>query len=141
MATHEFSWGGFWLRSLFGFLLVSLTYNPLGYSFTHVVMRHADILPTSILALFGVILLIGWMVYLRATLRSLGAIGLILAFAGFGTLVWVLFDYGVLSVDDPRLLHWVAIVIVAFVLAIGMSWSHVRRRLSGQIDADDVDED
>jgi hypothetical protein len=27
------------------------------------------------------------------------------------------------------------------VLATGMSWSHIRRRLSGQADVDDVDED
>jgi Family of unknown function (DUF6524) len=31
--------------------------------------------------------------------------------------------------------------VVATILAIGMSWSHVRRRLSGQADVDDVDED
>jgi len=26
------------------------------------------------------------------------------------------------------------------ILAVGMSWSHIRRRLSGQADMDDVDE-
>jgi len=31
------------------------------------------------------------------------------------------------------------LAVVAIVLAVGMSWSHVSRRLSGQIDTDDVD--
>jgi len=30
--------------------------------------------------------------------------------------------------------------VAATILAIGLSWSHVRRRLSGQTDVDDVDE-
>jgi len=32
------------------------------------------------------------------------------------------------------------LTVLAFVLGIGLSWSHVRRRLSGQADMDDVDE-
>jgi hypothetical protein len=35
---------------------------------------------------------------------------------------------------------WIGLVMVATILAIGMSWSHVRRRLTGQADVDDVDE-
>jgi len=29
--------------------------------------------------------------------------------------------------------------VFACVLAVGMSWSHIRRRVSGQFDTDDVD--
>ena len=39
------------------------------------------------MALAGILLLIGWTIYLRATARSLGAFGLILAAAFFGTLL------------------------------------------------------
>ena len=35
---------------------------------------------------------------------------------------------------------YVSLVILALVLATGMSWSHVRRRISGQADVDAVDE-
>ncbi len=31
-------------------------------------------------------------------------------------------------------------VLFATVMAVGLSWSHIRRRVSGQVDADDVDE-
>lgn len=141
MTTNVFSWTGFWLRALFAFLLVAATYNPTGYSFSHLTLRQSQVLPLSMLVLLGIVLAIGWVIYLRATLRSLGAIGLTLAVAAFGTLIWVLFDYGLLDLDNPGLLSWIGIVVVTLVLAIGMSWSHVRRRMSGQLDMDDVDEE
>jgi hypothetical protein len=35
---------------------------------------------------------------------------------------------------------WLALFALSFVLGIGLSWSHVRRALSGQADMDDVDQ-
>ncbi len=35
---------------------------------------------------------------------------------------------------------WIGLVALATVLGIGLSWSHVRRYLSGQSDVDDVEE-
>ncbi|MCB1733983.1 MAG: hypothetical protein KDI42_07995 [Gammaproteobacteria bacterium] len=141
MATRSLSWGGFFLRALFALLLVASTYNPSGYSFSHLVLRHHENWPLSLLTLIGIGLLIGWVIYLRATLRSLGSIGMMLALGVFGALIWVMFDYQMLNLDNPSELAWIAVALVALVLAIGMSWSHLRRRMSGQIDADDVDED
>ena len=56
-----------------------------------------------------------------------------------GTALWVLFDYGWLSFDNPTLNTWIAILALSLVLAVGLSWSIVRRRLTGQADVDDVD--
>ncbi|MCB1737522.1 MAG: hypothetical protein KDI42_05310 [Gammaproteobacteria bacterium] len=138
---QSFSWGSFSLRILVAFLLVAATYNPTGYSFTHLLLRPSGVLPLSVLVLLGIGLLVAWVIFLRATLRSLGLIGLVLALGVFGSLIWVLYDYRIIGLDDPGMLTWIAVVVVSLVLAIGMSWSHVRRRMSGQIDADDVDED
>ena len=41
---------------------------------------------------------------------------------------------------DDDSLAWVALVAIATVMAVGLSWSHVRRRVSGQLDVDDVEE-
>jgi hypothetical protein len=35
---------------------------------------------------------------------------------------------------------WIVLFATSGILAVGMSWSHVRRRLSGQVDTDDVDQ-
>ncbi|MEO1240160.1 MAG: DUF6524 family protein, partial [Pseudomonadota bacterium] len=40
----------------------------------------------------------------------------------------------------PSFNTWLGLVVLSIVLAIGLSWSIVRRRISGQADVDDVDE-
>jgi len=48
--------------------------------------------------------------------------------------------YGLLSLDRPSVFTWVVLTMLAAVLATGMSWSHIRRRLSGQLDVDDIED-
>jgi len=130
---------GFLLRLLFALLLVMLTYNPSGYSYTHWLQNSfSNIEPLLVLA--GLSLVIGWVVYIRATLRSLGLIGLILALLFFGVIIWLLIDWGWLGMENINAMSWVILILISAVLAVGMSWSHIRRKLSGQVDADDVDD-
>lgn len=131
---------GILVRFLFALVLVFCTYNPTEYSYYHWVVRH---LPDySVLKIFlGVVLVIGWTIFIRATLRSLGAVGLTLAFAFFGTLLWLIVDVGLVPADSVTALTYIVLVMLSGVLAVGMSWSHIRRRMSGQADIDDVDED
>ena len=89
----------------------------------------------------GILLIIGWVIFLRATLRSLGALGLILTFAFFGTLLWLVIDLGWVPADSMRIIVYAILAILSTVLGVGMSWSHIRRRISGQVDVDEVDED
>ena len=134
----SFGWGGFVLRLFFALVLVSATYNPTGMSFYHwALVGLLGFGPEQAVA--GIVLLIGWVVYLRATLRSLGPIGIALAMALFAALVWLLVSRGLLSPDDPRVIEYVVLVALALILAVGMSWSFIRRRLSGQMDVDDVE--
>jgi len=130
---------GFLLRLLFALLLVMLTYNPSGYSYTHWLQNSfSNIEPLLVLA--GLSLVIGWVVYVRATLRSLGLIGLLLALLFFGAIIWLLIDMGWLGMENINAMSWVILFLISAVLAVGMSWSHIRRKLSGQVDSDDVDD-
>ncbi len=130
---------GIALRFLAALVLVFVSYNPEGYSYYHWAIEN---LPDySVLKIFaGVVLLIAWTVFIRATLRSLGPLGLILAFAFFGSLLWLVIDYGLVPADSVRAISYIILLILSGVLTTGMSWSHIRRRLSGQADMDDVDE-
>ena len=47
---------------------------------------------------------------------------------------------GIISLDNPTINTWIAIFALSVVLSVGLSWSIVRRRLSGQADVDDIDE-
>ena len=86
----------------------------------------------------GLLLLVGYIIYLRATLRSIGAFGMLLVLAIAGALVWVLYDLGLLRLEEGAARIWLGLGILSLVLGIGLSWSHVRRRISGQSDMDDV---
>ena len=141
MAIHRFTWGNFFVRFVFACLLVLGTYNPSTYSYVHWVSQDFPQSINALNAFAGVILIIGWVIYLRATWNSLGPVGLLLALIFFGALIWLLIDIGLLSIDHPSAIGWVILIVVSAVLAVGMSWSHIRRRMTGQIDIDEVDED
>ena len=130
---------GIALRFLFALILVLSTYNPSGYSWFHWFKQSFPSV-SPVAALLGLALVVGWAIYIRATLRSLGMVGLVLASAVFACLIWLFIDWGVLSLENVSAIAWVVLVVIAALLAIGMSWSHIRRRMSGQVDADDVDD-
>jgi hypothetical protein len=136
--TREFDWGGFVLRLVATLVLVLATYNPSGWSFVHWLREGFSsqaLGPEHFVA--GVIILIGWVILLAATQRSMGTFGLILTAALFGGIVWLLIDFGVLQIDSVTEFTWVVLIILSVMLTIGLSWSHVWRRLTGQFEVDD----
>jgi hypothetical protein len=139
MANANFGFASFGLRALFALVLVFLTFNPSGYSFVHMV---AEGFPkvTPIEAVCGILLLIGWFVFLSATLRAIGFVGLVLALALFAALIWLVISWGWISLEDRNAIIWIALVVLSLILAIGMSWSHLYQRWSGQATVDEVDE-
>lgn len=130
---------GIFLRWVFALVLIAATFNPTQYNYI-IWARGAwtDQLPVTVL--LGLLLMIGYIIYLRATIRSIGAFGMILVAAVVGALVWVLIDWGLLTLENPDLNLWLGIFALSLVLGIGLSWSIVRRRLSGQADVDDLDD-
>ncbi len=129
----------FGLRFLFAVILVFASFNPEGYSyFDWIYKKFPDL--TVEQAFVGLGLVIGWVIYLRATLRALGLIGMILAFTFFGLLIGVLYKWGWINLDASKMVIYLVETLFAIVLSVGMSWSHIRRRMSGQMDMDDVDE-
>lgn len=130
---------GIFLRWLFAFVLVAATFNPTPWSYTHWAMDNYAA-ETPLTVLLGLILLIGYVIYLRATMRSIGLFGILLVTAVVLALIWVLIDWGWLSLANTDLNLWLGIFALSVVLGIGLSWSFVRRALSGQFDVDDADE-
>lgn len=139
MATTHLTGQGFLLRWLFALALVLLSYNPTPYSFVGWVLNQGEgAMVYKVIA--GIVLIIGWVIYIRATKNSLGPIGAGLAAALFGCIVWLFIEWGLFEATDLTIMTWLIEVILSLILALGMSWSHIRRRLSGQIDTDDVED-
>jgi len=130
---------GMFLRWLFAFVLLTLTYNPTDWNYVRWTVHNYQA-HLSVVVLMGLLLTIGYIIYIRATLRSIGGFGMVLVMAVVASLLWVLYDFGLLQLDNQNVQVWLGILALSIVLGIGLSWSHVRRQLAGQSDVDDVDE-
>ncbi len=130
---------GFILRWIVAFGLLAATFNPTEWNYAHWVQQNfSDEAPMALL--IGLLLFVGYIIYLRATLRSIGGFGMLMVLAIVGALLWVLYDYELLTLTDTSQVVWLGLMALSLVLGIGLSWSHVRRSLSGQSDVDDLDE-
>jgi len=136
---EEFDFVGFLWRLVFAVALVLLTFNPTGHSYYHWL---ADGFPSvqPLEAIAGLVLLIAWIFFVRSTLAAIGALGILLMIALFAAIVWWMVSQGWLDVRNRSTMAWVVLLILGLVLGVGMSWSHVRRRISGQASVDRVDD-
>ena len=144
MAATKFTLQSFLLRLAGALALVFATFNPIEpYSYFYWALKPliGDISNFTILKGFvGVVLLIGWTIFLRATTRSLSAFGTLLAIGFFGLLLWMIVDLGWVSADNQVAITWLVLIGLSCVLSAGVSWSHIRRRITGQLDVDETDE-
>lgn len=125
-------------RWLGAFLLLAATFNPTPWNYvTWVQANWASQTPLAVF--LGLLLGVGFLVYVVATLRSIGAFGVLLIAAVFGAGLWVLIDWGVLSLDNAALNIWLGLLALSVILGFGLSWSILRQRLSGQATVDEVD--
>ncbi len=148
MDSEGLSFGGVWLRFFIALLLVYATYNPTTYSYFHWAILPLFGAtksaagqaggPVALKFVLGVALVIGWVVYLQATRRSLGLFGSLLALALGGGLIWLLIDFQVFSPTSVGAITHIALIIISLTLAAGVSWSHFTRRWTGQIDTDEI---
>lgn len=134
----EFSFSGFLWRLVFSVALVLLTFNPTGHSYYHWLLDgFPSITPGEAVA--GVGLLGAWIFFVRSTFAAMGALGVGLLLAFFATIVWWVTSRGWLDLGNRNAMAWVVLGVLGVVLGVGMSWSHIRRRISGQTSVDRVD--
>ena len=134
------SFSGVGVRFVIALVLVCITWNPIEFSYLSWAIHNWSV-RAPVVVFLGIVLLICWVVFLRATIRSLGPVGITLALAFCASLVWLFVYFELVDLGNTTALAWLLLVLLAFILAAGMSWSHLRRRWAGQADVDDVDED
>jgi hypothetical protein len=133
----SFSIGGFALRIAFALALVLLTFNPAGYSYFHWIRGNFPAF-TPAQAVVGIGLLVLWIFLWRSMMQAIGTVGLVLMAAFTAALVWLFVSWGWLDVGNATTMAWVVLVALGLILGIGMSWSIVRRELTGQASVDEV---
>ena len=133
--SGSISFTGIMIRIVVSLLLVLLTYNTGGYYYFHWVL--ADLGAFDALKGFvGAVLLVAWVVFVRTALVSLGSLGVILSALVLGTLVWMLYDFGLLSTTRSSAFVWIILVVTGIILGIGLSWSLIRQSATGQVEVD-----
>jgi hypothetical protein len=142
MAAETISWGGILLRWLASLILVFLTWNAEGWSYYHWTIQ--PLLEgagsfSAVKFLASMLLIAAWVVFLQATRRSIGIMGAALVAAIAGGVIWLLISSGIVSANSGRGMARVVLIGVSLILAVGMSWSHLSKRLTGQADTDVVD--
>lgn len=127
---------GFLMRWLAAFLLLAATYNPTEWSFVRWASENwQEQMPVAVLV--GLVLLVAYVLFLTAVFRGIGKLGVVLIVAVLAALVWVLYDFGWLSLENPTSNTWIALIMLSIVLAVGMYWGILWRRMSGQLEVDD----
>lgn len=127
------------MRFLFALALVCLTWNPTRYNYVEwALARYRDLGP--LVAFAGVVMLAGWIFFLRTAAYSLGVIGIVLSVGLSVVVLWSLFFYHLVTADNTTAITWIGLVLLAAILAAGMSWAHLRARWSGQTTVDEIDE-
>ena len=127
---------GFLIRWLAAFILLAVTFNPTNINY----VRWAEgawSSSTPLVVLVGLVLLVAYVLFLTAVFRGIGTFGVGLILAVFAALIWVMVDFGWLSLDNPGALTWVVLLALSVVLAIGMYWAILWRKMSGQLEVDD----
>ena len=132
MAENGFSLSGAAMRIGLALLLVLGTFNPTGVSLAHwITQPPVEVTPGKALAVL--VLAIGWLICLRTAFIALGKGGLLLGVTLFGVVVWLLVDRQLLSLQGSSLV-WAAEIVVGLLLGIGLSWSLLRAKVTGQIE-------
>lgn len=122
---------GVLIRTLACFALVFATWNPTGYSF--VAWAHYSLAATAPeIAVAGAALLALHILFIRIAWLSLGADGitgaLVILFAG----VLTLSEFNVIDLWRGETRTYLLLMGFSLVLAIGMTWSLLKRRIVGQ---------
>jgi drug/metabolite transporter (DMT)-like permease len=121
---------------IIAFALVCFTWNPTRYNYIAWARAQWENM-TPVVVFVGIALLAAWFFFLRTASRSLGTVGVVILLALSGTILWALFYYDLLH--RQATITWIVLALVSTVLALGMSWGHLRAAWSGQATVDEID--
>ncbi len=128
---HVFSLGGFLVRWAGCVFLVFASYNPTGYSYYHWIIGGGDAqLPMKVAS--GLALGTAYLAAVRIARVALGNSGFIT-----GLVAATLVSIAMLSLVSPgtrfaEVVRYLHLVSVGTTLAVGVSWSHIKHRVTGQ---------
>ena len=112
------------------------TYNPTARSFWPWVIEAS--VPLSLKVLLGTLLVAAFAMLILTTLRAIGRIGVLILLVLVVSGGAVITDLGLIDLGLPGARMVLAETLLASFLTLGLCWSAIRTRLSGQVNSFDV---
>lgn len=125
-------WG--WLTLLT--VLCYAVWNPWGNSISKMMIGDAEL---STKLLVGVVLVIVFGIFINATYRALGKVGLSLYLIFLGAIFYFLIDHQILDPNNLSAIKYVAPFLIALLLAIGSQGAKIYRSITGRVAVEDPD--
>ncbi len=127
----EFTFGRFLLRWAACLFVVFATYNPTGYSYFHWIAAGIET-ELSLKVATGLMLGTSYLAAARISRIALGTSGFVTGLAAA-----LLFSFGLITLISPgtrfaEVVRYLHLVSVATAIAVGVSWSHIKHRVTGQ---------
>jgi hypothetical protein len=136
MAGGGVTLNGVLLRVGLAIALVLATLNPTRWNYLRWATASIESFgPEKLIA--GLLLAGAWVLYVRAAMQSIGLVGAALIASVVAALVWLAVEHGWLDPNNTSALMWIGLVAFGLILGIGLSWSHFRRRITGQVEVDE----
>lgn len=135
---RSFTLTSFLIRLTATLFVVLSTYNPSGHSYVHwLATRWPEdwLLQGAAGILYG----LAYYLFFMTTLRSIHVTGIVLMIALLASVVWVMLDFGLISLTGVGDFATIALYIFGTVLGIGMAWTPIYTFLSGQVTVDMLD--
>ena len=119
----------FWAWLLVLTVLCYAVWNPWGVSYMHMV-GDGDVSGSTKL-LLGVLLIIIFGIFIKATVSSLGRVGLTLYCILIAVIIYFLADHNMLKAENIGILGNLAPFLIALLLAVGSQGAKIYRAITG----------
>lgn len=133
---NKFGFKSILMRWLLVVACLLATYNPSGRSYFHWI-QDSHVSPTIKLSV-GLLLIAFNYILIRLTFRSLGYVGVAMLTACVGSFAYTLVRTDIVTIATLAGFQIYLLISMSVGLAIGVCWSAIRARFSGQIDSDDI---
>jgi hypothetical protein len=132
----KFGFASLLVRWLLIMGVITALYNPSGRSFLHWAVDTAA--PLSLRLAVGSLLLAALAYFFRLSFRALGPVGVLMLTALLAVLAAAAVNVGLVRLEGRAATVAFLQVLLASGLTVGVSWSALRTRISGQVDSDDI---
>lgn len=127
---------GYSVRLLIAMLVIFGSFNPSGYSYYHWLQQ--DVGDWAVKLFVGLTLTVVLYLQINAMWRSMRLVGTSMLTTVILAGVWLASDLGLVDLHDRTQLILATQVALTLLLGTGFCWSHIRYRLSGQMDSENI---